>query len=297
MKKYNIEGRLINFKDCSVSYIEYACDQHNHLHDGIEMVFIVAGQGEQIANGKPIKAKRGSLLIMDSVCSHEIKMWETMKYYSIMFRGSFFCKDINKNASLGEVLYKVYGYNFSGDFISIDFTEEEMIQKISELFFEILVKSVKKEKRFEKMVRSRIDIIVNTVLRRLDSAVKEEDNLFFSDVMDYIQGNHSNTLTLKDVAKHFNYDSDYFSKKLKNYCGMSFKQLVIKKKLSDVIYNLLETDEPIETIIQKCGFTNKTYFYSVFEKYYGIKPKFIREYRNNYRNYIEFKVKHKELLK
>lgn len=297
MKKYNIEERMINFTDCSVSYMEYGCDQLLHSHDGIEMVYVIAGQGEQIVNGKHMKAKRGSLLIMDSNCTHEIKMWETMKYYNIMFRGSFLDKNIDKTAGLSEVFDKVYGYDFSGDFLNADFTDEETIQKLSELFFEILSEGVKKEKRYEHLVRSRLDIIINTFLRRVDSFVKEEDNIFFSKVMDYIQGNHSDSLILKDVAKHFNYDSDHFSKKLKSCCGMSFKQLIIRKKLSDVIYNLLESDEPIDVIIHKCGFTNKTYFYSVFEKCYGIKPKFIREYRNNYRNYIEFKVKHGELLK
>ncbi len=114
-----------------------------------------------------------------------------------------------------------------------------------------------------------------------------------ADSMNYISNNSREGRHLEDGAKIYHYKPGYLSKKLKEYCGMSFKQLLIRKRLADVINSLLDTDKNIDDIIYECGFTNKTYFYDLFEKEYGVKPKFIREYRNHYRKYAELKVRYK----
>ena len=251
MKRYYIGERLINLIDCSISYMEYGCDQVLHSHEAIEMVYTIAGQGEHIVNGQAVKTKRGSLIIMDSNCTYEIKMWETMKYYNIMFRGSFLNMNLDKESTLGQVLDKAYGYNLSDDFLKVDFKDEETAQKVSEIFFEILDESVRKENRYENVVRSDLDIIINMILRRADSQVAEVDDMFFSEVMEYVQNQSNNALSLVDAAKRFNYDPDHFSRKLKNCCGMTFKQLVISKKLSDVIYNLMLVSYNSNGVMQK----------------------------------------------
>ena len=45
MKRFKIENEQLN---CDVKYIEYGCDEKSHVHDGIEIIYIVAGRGENV---------------------------------------------------------------------------------------------------------------------------------------------------------------------------------------------------------------------------------------------------------
>lgn len=295
MRCCTVDEGVFKHKDIKVTYLEYGHDEDCHTHDGIEIVYIIAGQGEPFINDNVIRTQRGSLIMMDYNCVHSFKMWETMKYYNILFKASFLDKDLERNASLKELLKTNYEYALTDKFLHIKFNAETS-QKVEDLFFEILEECKKREDRYQEIVRCHIDEIFNLMLRNMSMQNNDDDDLFFLEAINYIRENCDKALQLDDVAKKFNYNSRYFSNKLKEYCGLSFKQLLIRNRLSNVIYYLFQTQDSIDVIIQKCGFTNKTYFYEVFEKTYGIKPKFIREYRNNYKKYLELKIEYKNLL-
>lgn len=295
MRCCTIDGGVFEHKDIKVNYMEYGHDEDCHTHDGIEMVYIIAGQGEHIINDKVIRTRRGSLIMMDYNCVHSFKMWETMKYYNILFKASFLGKDIERDAGLKELLKSYYEYDLNDRFLHVELNEEAA-QKVEDLFFEVLEEGIKKKDRYTELIRCHIDEILNLMLRNMNMQNNNDDDLVFTEAINYISENCDKSLQLEDVAKKFNYKPRYFSNKLKEYCGLSFKQLLIRNRLSNVMYYLCQTQESIDVIIQKCGFTNKTYFYDVFEKTYGIKPKFIREYRKNYKKYLELKTKYKKLL-
>ena len=74
------------------------------------------------------------------------------------------------------------------------------------------------------------------------------------------------------------------------YQHLKVKKLLIKRRLSKVLSYLWREDVSIEDIISKCGFTNKSYFYKVFEEQFGVKPKFAREYWENFYTSVELNV-------
>ena len=86
MKRFKIENEQLS---CDVKYIEYGCDEKSHVHDGIEIIYIVAGRGEHKINDVSHRVQRGSLIIIDYECVHSVKIWETTKYYNILFRADF----------------------------------------------------------------------------------------------------------------------------------------------------------------------------------------------------------------
>ena len=161
----------------------------------------------------------------------------------------------------------------------------------------MLEEGTNKKERYEKIISCRLDEVINLMLRNIDITVNSEIDPMISRAIEYISENSAKPLKLEDVAAKFNYTPKYFSSKLKKYSGLSFKQLLVRKKMSNVIGLLWKTDKSIDEVIHECGFSNKTFFYEMFVKVYGVKPKFIREYRNNYNKYIELKISNKKLLK
>lgn len=275
--------------DVNVCYNEYGHSEPTHLHEGMELMFIVSGQGENIVNGKTVKVKRGSVIIVESECFHCVNNWETMKYYSVLFKTSFLDESMKNDENLRHLLKKRYNYNLTGDFLYAAL-EEDSLQMMEELFLGMIREELEKRERYIYLMRCYFDGIMNLILRE---AVKEnnDEDLLFSQIVNYIGENSAKNLRIEDVAERFNYNSRYISNKLKEYCGLSFKQLIMKKRLDNVIYCMSKTDESIEEICIKCGFTNKAYFYDLFEKTYGIKPKFIKEYKKNYEKFLHMKSK------
>lgn len=283
MRCHQIEKNL-GRDDVDIRFVEYGHSEASHTHDGIELACVFSGQGENIINDEIIRSKRGTIIIMNYNCVHGIRVWETMKYYNIIFKASFLNENLKRDADLNEILKKHFKYNTKNDFLYAELEDEETVQKFERLFFEIFSEGLEKKERYADLVRCYLDEIINLFLRNTEQKNNDVD-LLLSQIIDYIGNNSTQNLQLEDVAKKFNYKPKYLSNKLKEYCGLSFKQLLIKKRLDKVIYYLCQTNDSIDDISRRCGFTNKTYFYDIFEKTYGIKPKFIREYRKNYEKY------------
>lgn len=285
-----MEQRLVHFGDFSMSYSKYGHEESKHTHDGIELVYIVSGNGEHIVNGNVLKAKKGTLCIMDYNCVHQIRMWENMEYYNILFKASFLDRRLKRETGLKELMQKYYHFDITDGFFCVDVNGETEQSRVEQLFFEMLCEGMEKKERYAELTRCCLDEVLNLMLRNW----QRESDIFIdrnmAAAMSYIRENSDSMLQLNEVAARFNYVPKYFSQKLKDYCGMSFKQLLTAKRLADVINDLLETDLPMNEIILKHGFTNKTYFYNVFEKEYGVKPKIMREYKKNYMKFLELMI-------
>lgn len=294
MKCHEIE-RNLGRDDVDIRFIEYGHSEVAHTHGGIELAYVLSGQGENIINDEIIRSKRGTIIIMDYNCVHDIRVWETMKYYNVLFKASFLDENLKKDARLKEILKKHFKYDIEKDFLYAEIEDEETAQRFENLFYEILSEGIGKKERYVELVRCHLDEIINLFLRNVYKDNNDVD-LLLSQIIDYIGNNSNQNLQLEDVAKKFHYKPKYLSNRLKDYCGLSFKQLLMKKRLDNVIYSLCQTDDSIDDISRKCGFTNKTYFYDVFEKTYGIKPKFIREYRKNYSKFLYIKSEIEKIL-
>lgn len=296
MKHFSIEDEHMKCDGIDIRYIEYSCDEPEHSHDAIELAYIVSGNGEHVVNNKTLKAQRGLLIMIDYNCVHSFRIWKNMKYYNLLIKASFLSETLNKEAGLGELMKKYYKYDLKDGFIYTEFNDSITAQYIEDLFFNILSERLQKKKRYTELMRCHVDEIVNMMLRNVDDKQNGVIDSVMAEAIEYISDNCNSGLRLEDVAEKFNYNPRYFSNKLKEYCGLSFKQLILSKRLSNVISDLWNTEDTIDEIIWRWGFTNKTYFYELFEKNYGVKPKFVREYRKNYNKYLEIKTTHKNLL-
>ena len=43
-----------------------------------------------------------------------------------------------------------------------------------------------------------------------------------------------------------------------------------------------EKDYSVETVINECGYANKSFFYNTFKQHFGVMPKDIKRYRDGY---------------
>lgn len=99
------------------------------------------------------------------------------------------------------------------------------------------------------------------------------DNL--SDRIVHYMSEHSDRITLKDIAAQFSYHPNYISTLLRREVGKSFSEILLSQRMERAVILLRGTDLAISEIALMLGYSNSSNFYKTFREYYGISP---REY-------------------
>lgn len=85
-------------------------------------------------------------------------------------------------------------------------------------------------------------------------------------------------LSIQTLAKRVGYTEYYFSHKFKKETGYSVNEFILKEKITQAKSLLSSTNQSIQDISDYLAFSNRSYFYSCFQKKVGISP---TEYRKN----------------
>lgn len=79
------------------------------------------------------------------------------------------------------------------------------------------------------------------------------------------------------LAHELHYSSDYLNRIVKTHTGMSLVEYGLTICLKKAKWLLLNTETTVSDIIHLLGFSNRSYFYRIFEKTFGVSPSRIRE--------------------
>jgi AraC family multidrug resistance transcriptional activator len=96
-------------------------------------------------------------------------------------------------------------------------------------------------------------------------------------MLDWVESNLKNEPTLDKMSDYVGYSSFYCSSKFHEAVGMSFKEYVIKRKLTLAAKELKETQEKVIDIAVKYGFSSNEAFTRAFVKYFGCSPRSFRK--------------------
>lgn len=280
------EGRIISEKEYSIVHQLYDSITQEHMHDGLEIVYIVNGTGEHIIDGKRYYVKQGSIVVVNVGQTHSFSAIDNFEYYNLLFNPAFLSEKYNGLKSMDEVMKKM-GYEVKNRPV-IDINDTKNIKRIMKL---ILSEYTNRDKNCDEISKKYIEILINYLARHLrdnkeDSAVDKYAEI--SDVLIFIDQNLERKITLEEVGEKFGYSPKYFSRVLKRKYNLTFKELLLKKRISKAIKYLMTTDDNIDNISKQCGFTNLTFFYKKFEEYLHISPKYIREYSHRYGEISKF---------
>lgn len=96
-------------------------------------------------------------------------------------------------------------------------------------------------------------------------------------IIEWIRRHYSEPLSVQTIAQKFNYNPDYLSTLFKKHTGYSLLLYINITRINISKNLLLNTDEHLDSISQKCGFPDTKYYLRLFKKYVGITPKNYRK--------------------
>lgn len=95
--------------------------------------------------------------------------------------------------------------------------------------------------------------------------------------MDYIQAHYEEELSLNTVAEKVYLHRDYLSRQFKKEVGVNYSEYILRIRLDKAKQLLETTDMRVSDVASSVGISNLSYFSTVFNKIYGLKPKEARK--------------------
>lgn len=128
---------------------------------------------------------------------------------------------------------------------------------------------------------SELEGIMNQIYEEqgyLDSMNKEYSYSIRS-AISYMENHYMEQITLADVAYHVSLSAEYLSRLFKEETGVKFIVYINNLRLKNAIYLLENTNLRVYEVAEKAGYSNLSYFSTVFKKKLGQNP---FDYRNNF---------------
>ncbi len=104
-------------------------------------------------------------------------------------------------------------------------------------------------------------------------------------MINWVEMNLKNEPTLEKMSDYVGYSSFYCSAKFHEAVGISFKEYVIRRKLTLAAVDLRETSLRVIDIAMKYGFSSNEAFSRAFYKKFGYSPSRFRKVRPQFLMY------------
>lgn len=102
-------------------------------------------------------------------------------------------------------------------------------------------------------------------------------------VLEIIEKDYSQPLTLIDIADKLHLNSVYLGALFKQEVGASFAKYLNEWRIAQAIELLQKTDEDINQIAVQVGYQNSSYFFRIFKQHTKMSPKEYRAMTNTAR--------------
>ena len=246
-----------------------------HLHDFIELVYTNSGSAVHMIDGVEYRVSHGDLLFINYGQTHSFSSKSSMNYTNILLSPEFLSHELMDSESITALFCHSMFAEFSDtpeySTQRVSFSGNEL-RKVDSLIDMIQDEYAVKKSGYKSVLHGCVRILFTMLLRKLTDVKNDEIHNIMPDIVDYIDENFSEKIMLSDIAAKTFYNPVYFSRLLKEYCGKSFSAYIKEKRITKAAELLNDTDLSVESVMQKCGYTDTKLFYKHFKELYGTPP-------------------------
>lgn len=164
---------------------------------------------------------------------------------------------------------------FSDEFIHLKFGKCSPVRQLLEM---MVREYASPREDTQAILKPLVMALLMHAARRYREGRAEGDQGRLSDRIVRYMGEHTDAVTLRDIAAHFAYHPNYISGLLHKELGKTFSQLLLELRMERAVMLMRATDLPIEEVAYMLGYSNSSNFYKAFREYYRCSP---REYMEN----------------
>lgn len=271
-------------KNSCIIYFERETPGPLHQHDFLELGYVIEGDAVQLFSGREYIFPTGSLWFSDRSCIHQDVYQKKdlftvfFSFNSIIFDNAFMSQIENKNLRifLQNALMEQKRLHQFILFSPQTYPIPEVRQIVEQMAGEVMDKSP----GWELVLRGLLVRLLTILLNRYDLTLTNQMKILpsqavYLEIFSYIKEHYAD-VTLQGLSEYYHYTPDFLSRLLKDNCGLSYSEFVQEVRVKKACELLENTSDTIDQVMEKVGYHNKHFFYSIFQKQMQMTPK---EYR------------------
>ncbi len=269
-----------------------------HRHQSLELMFVLKGEVTQYIEDFERVYRAGECCILNKNILHTEAYSSDFEAVFLLMADQFLLKAIEgdcyfssfhhphaANYAVFEKLHRLLEETSAFEKEYLDFfplrEAHEVCEEVQKIFAALLLETRQQKPGFLHIVYGQL---VRLLALLSDSASyqmncvdlkRSREDYIFNRVMLYLRKHHGR-VNYDELEGLMNYTRDYLNRVVKRRLGMSLVSLGQSFCLEEAADLLLKTDKSVSQIVQQLGYTNRTYFYRIFQEKYGMTPK---EYR------------------
>ncbi len=254
-----------------------------HMHNFIEISYIISGECIHYENNNSCYAKKGDLFIINFGTPHYDKpvkeSAEPFLSYDCTFTPDFLDENLIDTQNFLDItssfLFRSMQFS-NNDASPILKLTDSSFNEFEQLFSIMHQEYTAQKKGYYDFIRSCLIQLVIKLFRNMSSDNNSDQNdnqeHFINLATEYIHNNYNKKIALQDIAYRSMLSKSYFCQLFKETTGMSFLKYLQKVRIDHVCDKLKSTDESIHNIAVNSGFEDIKFFYTIFKKETNMTP-------------------------
>lgn len=249
-----------------------------HEHNFIELVYITGGEGFQELAGKKEPVKKGNFFIIDYKTSHNYFKNENLSLTNCLFLPEIIHFSFHGIQSFNE-LCRRYFLSVCGETVKAPVSNKIMCDKTGELgllFEKMDAEFSAKRQGYREKLRCYLCEVLIEMIRLVGS--EEKCSAITKAVMQKIEQNFEQPLTLQDFCLEFHYSLPYISSRFHRETGFTFSEYLQKCRIEAACQLLCSDEKSVAEIAEEVGYKDLKFFHAVFKKITGLTPSLYKKY-------------------
>ncbi len=245
-----------------------------HWHRSIEIFWVANSSCMIWKNGQTKKMVANDMEIMNSGEAHE--------YYGFAQDTTYGCSILISYKFLKELFADIDNYHFILDRNHPSYNKlMDAVSRMKDIYLQ-------NEELYNLQIRSVLYEILYLLMKDFKYDKHEVFDVQtqkyaerYKEILSYMNEHYKENITLNEVAEHFGYTSEYFSRSFKKYIGINYKDHIKSLRVNAAKKLLLESDKTITDIAFEIGAPDSKAFIRDFKNAYGVTPlKFRKVHRD-----------------
>lgn len=244
----------------------------SHTHSFIEFNYMYAGHCTEYINGEQIHLNTGDIILLDKDVIQRIDyVGESDILVNILVNDDSLITNLVNTLGQSDNLVMRFMINASkikaihNNYILFSTAHNDIAVN---LINSLILKSQTADLNRNHIMNTLLALLLSELTRSIEQEAHdfkdETDSL--PEILQYIDA-HYQTTSLKTVAQHFGYNTNYLGNKIMAQVGSTFSELVVNKRLSVAKRLLVETEWPIDEIAHRVGYGSAPSLFKLFERY------------------------------
>ena len=264
---------------CGIAvYPHRVVDTPEHLHEFIEIVYVMDGVGNHTVDGVEYAVKRGTLLFINYRQVHSFFSEKGMEIWDILIDPEWLTEKLIDSENAFELLtlsaFSAFQQAVDTQMPLVQFHAAER-SRLEHLLRELYEEQEKAAAGYETVQKAYANILLTLIFRKM-SAGGEPMGLT-PEFLQYTRNHCNEKLTLEELSESCFYNPSYFSRLFKEHYGMTLTEFIGRSRLELAERLLKETNLSAEEIAAQAGFSARNAFYKAFKEKHGMTPQQYRK--------------------